>query len=233
VFGNATPLWKNLVFTEEQPQLLGSGGGIHNAEPDLKGRGTFLVMNGDEIILPHQMSTLNDMIDFHKWHKGIATLLTMEHPLVGKQFGGAWLDGKSEISQFSKTAIPGKRGLHFLGAMLFEEDIFKYFKSEVTDENILYETLTKAMQAGEKVHAFETKAQWFETGNSKDFLAAAEQILQTIQENPYNEKLEQPYWLDYLKQTIRLYSNNQFVIEQDWAKLDQLKKSIKEIKKGF
>ena len=120
-----------------------------------------------------------------------------------------------------------------LGAMLLEEDVFDYFKPEIDDENILYETLTKAMQAGEKVHAFETKAEWFETGNPKDFLSATEQILKAIKDNPYNEKLDQPYWLDYLKQTIRLYSNSQIVIEKDWPKLEELKTAIKQIKKGF
>ncbi len=231
LFAQIPPQWKEIYFSPEQNQLLGSGGGIHNAQKQLQGKGDFLVLNGDEIILPHQYGVLEEMQVFHKWHKGIATLLTIRHPEVGKKFGGAWLkeDG-TKIQCFSKTN-PGEsapRGLHFTGVMLLSERVFTYFKDNVEVENILYETLTKAMSTGEEVHAFETKAEWFETGNPTDFMAATEICMDSM----LRDAKDYPYWQDYLKQTIRLYSRNQYLIEKDWSRLSELQGTIQKIKKG-
>jgi mannose-1-phosphate guanylyltransferase len=230
LFSQIPPQWKELYFSSEQGQLLGSGGGIHNARNQLKGGGNFFVLNGDEIILPHQFGVLEEMQVFHKWHKGIATLLTIQHPEVGRKFGGAWLKDGTKIQCFSKTN-PGEqapRGLHFTGVLLLSDRVFQYFKDQVEAENILYDTLTKAMAAGEDVHAFETKAEWFETGNPTDFMTATETCLDALIQNSKNH----PYWQDYLMQTIRLYSRSQYMIEKDWSRFTELQSSIQKIKKG-
>jgi mannose-1-phosphate guanylyltransferase len=230
LFSQVPPQWKEIYYSSEHETLLGSGGGIHNAQAQLQGKGNFLVLNGDEIILPHQYGVLEEMQVFHKWHKGIATLLTIQHPEVGKKFGGAWLKDGTKVQCFSKTA-PGDhapRGLHFTGVLLFSDRIFQYFKDQVEVENILYETLTKAIAAGEDVHAFETNAEWFETGNPTDFMHATESCLDSLIASSKNH----PYWQDYLMQTIRLYSKNQYMLEKDWARFEELQKSILKIKKG-
>jgi mannose-1-phosphate guanylyltransferase len=231
LFTQIPPQWKDLYYSSEQGQLLGSGGGIHNVQKQLTGKGDFFVFNGDEIILPHQYGVLDEMQVFQKWHKGIATLLTIQHPEVGGKFGGAWLNKEgTKIQCFSKKS-PGEqapRGLHFTGVLLLSERVFTYFKDQIVDENILYDTLTKAMAAGEEVHAFETKAEWFETGNPGDFMAATESCLNSLIKNSGNH----PYWQDYLMQTIRLYSKNQYLIEKDWARFPDLQTAIQKIKKG-
>lgn len=230
LFSQIPPQWKELHFSSEHGTLLGSGGGIHNAKSFLKGSGDFFVMNADEIILPHEFGVLQDMQVFHRWHKGIATLLTIPHPEVGKKFGGAWLKDGTKVHCFSKTN-PGElapRGMHFTGVMLLAERVFQYFKNQVEVENILYETLTKAMAEGEEVHAFETKAEWFETGNPIDFMTATETCLDSLIRDSKNH----PYWQDYLMQTIRLYSRNQYMIEKDWARFNEMQIAIQKIKKG-
>ncbi len=230
LFTQVPPQWKELQYSAEQGSLLGSGGGIHNAQRYLQGKGNFFVLNGDEIILPHEFGVLEEMQVFHKWHKGIATLLTIPHPEVGKKFGGAWLKDGTKIQMFSKTS-PGEkapRGLHFTGVLLLADRVFQYFKDQIEVENILYDTLTKAMAAGEEVHAFETKAEWFETGNPADFMSATETCLDSLIANSKNH----PYWQDYLMQTIRLYSKNQYMLEKDWSRFAELQSSILKIKKG-
>ncbi len=223
--------WKELRFTRE-PELLGSGGGIHNAEALLKGRGDFFVLNGDEVLLPHHLGLLEDMLTFHKWHKGIATLLTIDHPEVGEKFGGAWLNEGTKVQCFSKKN-PGPsapRGQHFTGVLLLSDRVFNYFNSQMVDENILYETLTKAMSAGEDVHAFNCKAEWYETGNPEDFMRATEICL-----NALSKKMsiaEKPYWLQHLSQTICLYSQNQFLIEKGFSRLQELQNTIQRVRSG-
>ena len=231
LFKERRPRWNDLQFTSEEGNLLDSGGGIHNAFKHLKGRGDFFVMNGDEVILPHQIGLLEEMISFHKWHKGIATLLTMEHPEVGSKFGGAWLSQGSKIECFSKK-FPGShahRGLHYLGVMLLSERISAYFKNNIEKENILYDTLTLAMAAGQEVHAFECKAEWFETGNPIDFMKATESCVNELsQTNP-----ARPYWQEYLMQTIRLFGENQYLLEKDWSGFDHMQNLIQKVRKGF
>jgi mannose-1-phosphate guanylyltransferase len=233
LFGQLHPQWRDLRFSSEEQGLLGSGGGIHKAYEHLKGSGDFFVLNGDEVILPHQSGLLEEMLSFHRWHKGIATLLTMEHPEVGQQFGGAWLSEGTKVQCFSKKA-PGPqapRGLHFTGVLLLSERVAKYFKNQMEVENILYETLTSAMQAGEEVHAFECQTEWFETGNPKDFMKATESCLNVLAQTWSSGS--RPFWQEYLIQTIRLHSQNQFMIEKQWDRLPELQNMIQKIRSGF
>lgn len=222
--------WKEVQFSSEAGGLLGSGGGIHQAFKYLKGRGDFFVMNGDEVILPHQAGLLDEMISFHRWHKGIATLLTMPHPEVGTKFGGAWIREGTKVELFSKTN-PGSqapKGLHFTGVLLLSERVGQYFKPQIEVENILYETLTTAMAAGEEVHAYEAKMEWFETGNPKDFLEATETCLRELS----SSSQQRPYWHEHLLQTVRLYSSESYLIEKDWNRFSDLESLIKKIRKN-
>lgn len=223
--------WKELVFTSEEGNLLDSGGGIHNAYTHLRGRGDFFVFNGDEVLLPHQYGLLEEMLSFHQWHKGIATLLTMEHPGVGSQFGGAWLSEGTQIKCFSKTK-PGShapKGLHYVGVMLLSEEVSNFFKPGLEKENILYDTLTRALAAGHEVHSFQCQAQWFETGNPRDFMKATEACLDSLNQTTSTR----PFWQEHLTQTIRLYGENRFLIEKDWDRFSDLQDLIQKVRRGF
>ncbi len=212
-------------FSDERTALLGSGGGIHNAKDLLRGKGDFIVMNGDEVILPHEAFMIKDFWSYHQSHGGIATLLTMDHPEVGKKFGGAWVDAQNRVQLFSKTDPGGDvRGKHFLGILILKERVFGYFNTEVSDENILYETLTKAMAAGEKVYTYDCKAEWFETGNPEDFIKATEYCIREIEK--YSDELKAPVWVIHLLRTIRGYHQGDAILEKEspalYARLKQV-----------
>lgn len=223
--------WKDIHLSHEEI-LLDSGGGIHKVASKLRGSRDFFVMNGDGVIIPHEIGLMKEMLAFHKWNGGIATLLTTDHPEVGEKFGGAWLGPSgTEVVCFSKKA-PGAsapRGKHFTGVLLLSDDIFDYMSEDLVPENILYHTLTKAMEDGKKVHSFEAKVEWFETGNPTDFLAAADFCLRALA----TSDREPAFWKEHLKQTIRFYSSKQYVVESTWEKLPELKALIAQIKKGF
>lgn len=206
---------KNLVFSSETDLLLGSGGGIHKAKAHLLGAEPFMVMNSDEVILPKKWGLLQEMLEFHRWHKGIATLLTMNHPEVGTKFGGAWTaKNQTLVQQFSKTKTDDQlQGHHFIGIMILEPRVFKFFKDNVEVENILYETLTKAMAAGEQVHTFTTDCEWFETGNPEDFLKAADACSEALLNGP------DQVWTQFLAQTLRVYGEGKLLIENSNPKL--------------
>lgn len=207
---------KQLVGLHEKT-ILGSGGGVANAKKHLIGKRNFLVLNGDEIILPNQLGEAKELLAYHRRHNGIATLLTAHHPEVGSRFGGAWCEGDL-VKAFSKTPISGLTGRHFLGVMVLSDRIFNYFNSPIAEENILYETLTKAIQNKEQVFSYSCNCQWFETGNPQDFVRATEESLAAIGASP------RPQWAEHLIQTVRLHSEWREVIEKDYPHLQLMER---------
>ncbi len=209
-----------LIFSAEPENILGSGGGVRHAMKYLIGREVFFVANADEVILPLDYMVMKDALAFHQHHNGIATLLCIRHPEVGEKFGGVWLNEKLDqntlVSCFSKKPVAGHRGLHFIGVLLLNDSIRNYFFSDDSkEENLLYDTLTKAMVEGEEVHAMEIQAQWFETGNPQDFLKASQECLQAIEAQPPSA------WAEYLRQLICRCSVREYQIENDQPALKE------------
>jgi mannose-1-phosphate guanylyltransferase len=162
---------------------------------------------------------IKDALAFHRHHGGLATILCLPHPEVGGKFGGLWVqENQTQVQKFSKTPVANHRGLHFVGVMLLNDSIENYFfEDDSKEENILYDTLTKAMAAGEKAHAFEIKAQWFETGNPQDFLSATEACTQELSK-PQTKRAR---WAENLGQIICRHSTNQYQIENTHPELEQ------------
>ena len=108
-----------LIFSEERTQILGSGGGIRQAIDSLVGKGSFIVANADEVILPDYSDIISDALAFHKAHAGLATIMTIPHAEVGKKFGGLWLkvttEKSTKVTCFSKTPVPDHDGRHYVG----------------------------------------------------------------------------------------------------------------------
>jgi mannose-1-phosphate guanylyltransferase len=210
LFFRLYPACKKLLFSPEKEQLLGSGGGIHFAKSYLRGRENFLVMNADEVILPHDDYMMEIFIEAHEANGGIATLLTTSHPEVGKKFGGAWTVGNNEVQLFSKTK-PGSnfQGHHFIGPMILNDRIFHYFKNGHEVENILYETLTKAIASGEKVYVHSIECEWHETGNPSDFILATKLFTKLLREKP-NHPASQ-----FLTRTIQRFGTGKTLIENE------------------
>lgn len=196
---------KQLHFSSEATQLLDSGGGVQAAWSQLRGNGTVVIANSDEIILPHQMGAIEELLSYHRWSKGIASLLTMDHPGVGSEFGGAWCepqsDGGFRVREFSKKPIASRTGLHYLGILAVEERISRYFSPQIGPANLLYDILTRAIQANELVSAFKISAEWVEAGKIDLYTKEQERLQGLLNSTPSGEG---PYWLEHLRQVISL-----------------------------
>jgi mannose-1-phosphate guanylyltransferase len=166
-----------------QGKLLGSGGGIAYAQKLIGGEGPFLVLNGDEVILPFNPNFMSDFLKCFAVEKPLACLLTTTHPEAGKKFGAVWVDKNNRVFGFGKTPPPSEstlRPLHFLGTQIFDEKIFSYLKSG-EESNILYDALTATIKNGDRVLAYSIDCYWYETGNLADFLIATKYTLELIQ----------------------------------------------------
>lgn len=167
------------IYFSDEEKLMGSGGGISQAQAYFQSEGDFILMNGDEVIIPKQTDVLRKAIESHKISKAVATILVMEHPEVGTKFGGVWVDDVLDVVGFGKETIAGAtKGYHYIGVTIFSEKILKYIK--LGESNILYDGVTSAIKAGEHVQAIPISCKWFETGNEADFKAATYQCMDLL-----------------------------------------------------
>lgn len=165
---------------------LGSGGGIWQARGWLDQRAigdndSFLVSNGDEVILPHDPSVMARFVADHRASGALATVLVMKHPLVGTQFGGVWAGPDGLVRGFGKVGADfgaDAIGYHYIGLLLLQPRVFDFMPSG--ESNILYDVLKSAIAAGERVRVLESQFTWFETGNPVDFLAATGEALHLL-----------------------------------------------------
>lgn len=180
-------------FFSRETQLLGSGGGIKQAEKFLEDTDDFVVINADEVILPHHSGQILKALDQHKKKKSLATLVVMDHAEAGKKFGAIWAGQEGKVNGFGKNNFPGKPW-HFVGVMIFSPLIWNWLTQGVS--NILYDVLMKAISNSENVHIFPIEADWYEAGNEADFIAAQMESLKHIERNDRSGL--------YLKEIIRL-----------------------------
>lgn len=171
---------REIHFSHEVGELLGSGGGLGKARRHFLGGNDFVMMNADEIILPVNEKVVEEALLRHKEAKNLATLLVTDHPGVGSQFGGVWTDGNNQVLGFGKQAIPGSmKAWHFIGVQILSEDVFALIPPNGAS-NILYDSLTQGIHKGQRVEVFPFQCQWFETGNLQDILNATEACLDIL-----------------------------------------------------
>lgn len=197
-------------FSDEQV-LLGSGGGLGKARKYFANEETFILMNGDELILPEISGQLLKAIEFHQANKNIATLLVTENSEVGKKFGGVWVDQKNVIKGFGKQKSEGsEKGFHYIGVGIFSKEIFNFIPVD-GESNILYDNLIKSFAQGHKASAFPLNCHWFETGNETDFKEATWQCLDEIDKNTNQGK--------FILETIKRHSPESVYIKSKQSKI--------------
>ena len=171
------PGFSGTQISKEEPEPLGSGGGIRQARKWLEGGGSFLVANGDEVLLPSSPDAFARLRGAHALEDALATIYVMRHPLVGTTFGGVWADRNGRVQGFGRGRPVGAPAtvelepLHYVGLQILSDRVFRYLPEGKS--NLLYDALAAGIAAGERVLAIIDECQWHETGNALDFLAAS------------------------------------------------------------
>ncbi len=172
----------DVEFSDEQPTLLGSAGGMAKAEKLLSGAGDFIAMNADEVIIPSNPEIMKAFQQAGKASSSLATLMVMKHPEAGKKFGAIWVDKAGEVLGFGNVRPEVNEELtplHFIGPMYFKERIFSRLREQPS--NILHDVLKAALAEGERVSVFTIDCEWFETGSLEDYLHATRSVIDLIQ----------------------------------------------------
>ncbi|WP_374076256.1 sugar phosphate nucleotidyltransferase [Bdellovibrio bacteriovorus] len=199
---------QSLHFSDEVGQILGSGGGLGNARKHFIGGGDFVMMNADEVILPKDSQILKKALQLHKRSGALATIMVMDDPRVGTQFGGVWADANNKVLGFGKTALPGaKKGWHFIGVQILSEKVFDYIPT-TGESNILYDALVAGIQKGDLVQAFPFECGWFETGNPQDFLEASEKCFGYLADS------ENSFQKEALQATLKEFASEPVHVEK-------------------
>ncbi|MFS4459059.1 nucleotidyltransferase family protein [Bdellovibrio sp. HCB2-146] len=179
---------RELHFSHEVGEILGSGGGLGNARAHFKGGGDFIWMNGDELILPKDLDIIEKVVAYHKKTEALATIVVIKHPEVGTKFGGVWANSENQVKTFGRERpATGETGWHFIGVQILSEKVFQYIP-EKGPSNILYDALVAGIQAGEKVQVYPIECRWFETGNPEDYMKATSECAKILFEEANVEK---------------------------------------------
>lgn len=200
---------RELHFSDEKEEILGSGGGLGNARKHFVSGGDFIMMNADEVILPKDSGVLQKAVAAHKASGALATLMTINHPGVGTQFGGVWANQNNQVQGFGKSSFPGSaQAWHFVGVQILSERIFDYITPKGAS-NILYDALTAGIAAGDVVQVFPFECSWFETGNFKDFLEASKECIRYLSQNEFT------FQKSSLQATLNRFASNPLKVASD------------------
>ncbi len=219
----------DVIFTDEQPQILGSAGGMKNAQRFLEGSGAFLALNADSAYFIRNFSFWEDIRRLVFDKDALAVIVLVPHEKVGSLYNGVWLDERNQVRAFAKTA-PGNaknlRGLHYTGVLLLNDEVFAHIPDKPCD--IFRDVLKPAIDAGEKVLGYEVPGLWYEGGSEKGYLEDTEKILgelagatkQTLIDfngNNYAESLFHRFWSDFSQRDFIL--NNPHTLIHNEARI--------------
>lgn len=201
VFTKIKSRYTSLEFSDEKEKILGSGGGLGNAQKYFSDTDTILLANADEVFFPMEEKILVRALRHHQEKKALATLIVIEHPEVGQQFGGVWLDQKDKVIGFGKKQpAESTKGYHYIGVALLDQKIFDLIPK--SESNILHDVLMKALPSGQ-VQVFKARGVWFETGNLESYLAATRESLNLLTQKlePFDEQARaQRYLFDVIQE---------------------------------
>lgn len=213
----------DILFTEEQPKILGSAGGMRNAQRFLEGNGAFLSLNADSAYLIKDFSFWNEVRKLIFDNDALAVIILVKHEKVGSLYNGVWLDEKNNVKGFAKTA-PGNaknlRGLHYTGVLLLNDEVFPMIPDRPCD--IFRDVLKPAIDEGEKVLGYEVPGLWFEGGSEKGYLEDTQSALTSLHGttkanliefngNNYTESLFHRFWTDYSQREKILNKENTLI----------------------
>lgn len=186
---------KDVIWSDEQPVVLGSGGGIWKAREFLKGEGDFIVANGDNVLIPSESDFLQRFADRHRKERPLATLMAIEHPDAGTKFNALWVDDSGHLLGVGTEKL-SDRGYHFVGVQMFSQKIFDWLKPG--ESNIFRDVLLPAVKAGQKVTVCLSKARWYETGDERSYLETTRELANLLWAK---ENSKEKIFLQHLLQT--------------------------------
>jgi len=148
-----------------EPEILGTGGGVKNTE-DFWDKEPFIVINSD--ILTD--IDLLEAFDYHRRHKGLATLILHDQP----PFNQIQIDDKMDILDISHDNHPGR--LAFTGIHIIDPELLNHLPAGIFSNIIdCYRELTHKHKPVKAYIA--TGHQWRDIGTVESYIQANKEAL--------------------------------------------------------
>jgi NDP-sugar pyrophosphorylase family protein len=164
--GNGSQFGLRIIYSRE-PMILGTGGGIKEAEPYFSGE-PVLVLNGDTLV----ELDLGALCAFHRTRLAAATLVLREDPEaarwglveVGADERIVRITGKG-LASASPTTPRMFAGIHILNPRLLR-DVPKGVASSIIDSYVA------AIERGEAVLGYDLRGYWSDIGTAEGYAQA-------------------------------------------------------------
>ncbi len=155
-------------YSFEQPEVLGTGGGIAAVKHHFQNEEAFLVINGD---IFHQVN-LQKALQHHKNSGAVATLLVREHPGDPK-VGSVDVDGQGWIRRVPE--MPHRDSLYkrmYTGMQILTPQIFPYLRELPPPPSCILRTgYRRMLEDGYSVASFHVQDSfWKDIGNPQSYL---------------------------------------------------------------
>ena len=164
--GNGSKFGLRIIYSQE-PMILGTGGGIKQAEPYFSGE-PVLVLNGDTLF----ELDLEALCAFHRTRKAAATLVLREDPDAAG-WGLVELGANDQIVRITGKGLPIAvptiprmfAGIHILNTRLLR-DVKKGVASSIIDPYVA------AIERGDAVLGYDLKGYWSDVGTVERYTQA-------------------------------------------------------------
>jgi NDP-sugar pyrophosphorylase family protein len=163
--------WGMKIRYSEEPQILGTGGGIKRMARFLSDE-PFLVINSD-ILVEIQLDRL---VENHQREKGAATLVLRDDPEVDS-WGAVGIDPNHRIRQF--LGKPGWTGealakRMFAGIHVMDPRVFSYIPDQ--GFSTIIDAYIEMLQQGERLLGHEFEDYWMDIGTPERYRKAQEDL---------------------------------------------------------
>ena len=166
-------------FTQEDI-LLGTGGGVKNAEKLLQGE-PFILANCDFIT----DLDLKPIIEQHFKRKSLATMVLLDDPMMQSFYSPVGVDQDNHLCSLPslEVRVPKRTGI-FTGIHVLDPSVFEHLLSKPSGINqTLYPALMK--QSPERIFGHFTDSFWFDTGDLYFLWLTSMQLLERLNEKKH------------------------------------------------
>lgn len=187
------------IIVAREDKILGTAGGIKNAERWLRGD-DFIVINSDIIMEP----PWNALISSHRQTGAVATLALRANPDPSR-YGVLNVNGRGEVTRFLDARGPAhtKNGqaLMFTGASVISPAIFDLIPAGRAVD-ISGEVYKPLVTKGGGLYGVVTDSPWRDVGTTADYHAAVMDALREMRESvvdsviPASAKITQPVYIE-------------------------------------
>jgi mannose-1-phosphate guanylyltransferase len=170
----AAELDLDLQVSQEEKQILGTGGGVRRAQGML-GAGTFILMNGDMIF----DLDLAAALAAHRKVGAAATMVLAPYPR-GATYGAVEVDAQMNVRRIAGRGAqpdPSLSKLHFTGVHVLEPELIARLPAE-GESDINRTAYVRAIHDGARVHAFLQQGYWGDLGAPRSLLRAHLDVLE-------------------------------------------------------